>query len=166
MLSLVVPADLAQHSAQVTQYTQTVDSGDEQNQQAPPSLAGNDASTVLTLRSPRGSLLLTGDLGSEGEQGLELGQFDVFKAGHHGSKHSNSEAFLQHIQPQIIVVSCARNNRYGHPHAEAIERFEAVGSKIYRTDVQGCIKLSFDESGIKCYSYTYEDKKQEVHSWK
>ena len=166
VLSLVVPADFAQHYAQVTQYTQTVDSGDEQNQQAPPSLAGNDASTVLTLRSPRGSLLLTGDLGSEGEQGLELGQFDVFKAGHHGSKHSNSEAFLQHIQPQIIVVSCARNNRYGHPHAEAIERFEAVGSKIYRTDVQGCIKLSFDESGIKCYSYTYEDKKQEVHSWK
>ena len=166
VLSLVVPADLAQHYAQVTQYTQTVDSGDEQNQQAPPSLAGNDASTVLTLRSPRGSLLLTGDLGSEGEQELELGQFDVFKAGHHGSKHSNSEAFLQHIQPQIIVVSCARNNRYGHPHAEAIERFEAVGSKIYRTDVQGCIKLSFDESGIKCYSYTYEDKKQEVHSWK
>ena len=166
VLSLVVPADLAQHYALVTQYTQTVDSGDEQNQQAPPSLAGNDASTVLTLRSPRGSLLLTGDLGSEGEQGLELGQFDVFKAGHHGSKHSNSEAFLQHIQPQIIVVSCARNNRYGHPHAEAIERFEAVGSKIYRTDVQGCIKLSFDESGIKCYSYTYEDNYAEVHSWK
>ena len=166
VLSLVVPADLAQHYVLVTQYTQTVDSGDEQNQQAPPSLAGNDASTVLTLRSPRGSLLLTGDLGSEGEQGLELGQFDVFKAGHHGSKHSNSEAFLQHIQPQIIVVSCARNNRYGHPHAEAIERFEAVGSQIFRTDLHGCIQLRFDESGIKCYSYTYEDNYAEVHSWK
>lgn len=166
VLSLVVPADLAQHYALVTQYTQTVDSGDEQNQQAPPSLAGNDASTVLTLRSPRGSLLLTGDLGSEGEQGLELGQFDVFKAGHHGSKHSNSEAFLQHIQPQITVVSCGFNNRYGHPHQETIERLQAVGSQIFRTDLQGCIQLCFDESGIKCYSYTYEDNYAEVHSWK
>lgn len=166
VLSLVVPADLAQYYAQGIQLTQNSALGDITNQQAPPSLAGNDASTVLTLRSPRGSLLLTGDLGSEGEQGLELGHFDVFKAGHHGSKHSNSEAFLQHIQPQITVVSCGRNNRYGHPHAEAVERLESVGSAIYRTDVQGCIKLSFDESGIKCYSYTYEDKKQEVHSWK
>lgn len=166
VLSLVVPADLAQHSAQVTQYTQTVDSGDEQNQQAPPSLAGNDASTVLTLRSPHGSLLLTGDLGSEGEQGLELGHFTVFKAGHHGSKYSNSEELLQHIQPQLSIISCGFNNRYGHPHQETIERLQAVGSQIFRTDLQGCIQLRFDESSIKCYSYTYEDNYAEVHSWK
>ena len=160
VLSLVVPADLANKTGPKNLLQPAVEVDAEQ------SLSGNEASTILTLHSPHGSLLLTGDLGSEGEQGLELGHFTVFKAGHHGSKYSNSEELLQHIQPQLSIISCGFNNRYGHPHQETIERLQAVGSKIYRTDVQGCIKLSFDESGIKCYSYTYEDKKQEVHSWK
>ena len=160
VLSLVVPADLANKTGPENLLQQAVEVDAEQ------SLAGNEASTILTLHSPHGSLLLTGDLGSEGEQGLELGHFTVFKAGHHGSKYSNSEELLQHIQPQLSIISCGFNNRYGHPHQETIERLQAVGSQIFRTDLQGCIQLRFDESSIKCYSYTYEDNYAEVHSWK
>lgn len=160
VLSLVVPADLANKTGPENVLQPAVEVDAEQ------SLAGNEASTILTLHSPHGSLLLTGDLGSEGEQGLELGHFTVFKAGHHGSKYSNSEELLQHIQPQLSIISCGFNNRYGHPHQETIERLQAVGSQIFRTDLQGCIQLRFDESGIKCYSYTYEDNYAEVHSWK
>ena len=160
VLSLVVPADLANKTGPENLLQPAVEGDAEQ------SLAGNEASTVLTLHSPHGSLLLTGDLGSEGEQGLEMGYFTVFKAGHHGSKYSNSEELLRHIQPQISIISCGFNNRYGHPHQETIERLQAVGSQIFRTDLQGCIQLRFDESGIKCYSYTYEDNYAEVHSWK
>lgn len=159
VLSLVVPADLAIKAVPTNMLQQTAEEAEQ-------SLAGNEASTILTLHSPHGSLLLTGDLGSEGEQGLELGHFTVFKAGHHGSKYSNSEELLRHIQPQLSIISCGFNNRYGHPHQETIERLQAVGSQIFRTDLQGCIQLCFDESGIKCYSYTYEDNYAEVHSWK
>lgn len=159
VLSLVVPADLANKAVPTNMLQQTAEEAEQ-------SLAGNEASTILTLHSPHGSLLLTGDLGSEGEQGLELGHFTVFKAGHHGSKYSNSEELLRHIQPQLSIISCGFNNRYGHPHQETIERLQAVGSQIFRTDLQGCIQLCFDESGIKCYSYTYEDNYAEVHSWK
>lgn len=159
VLSLVVPADLAIKAVPTNMLQQTAEEAEQ-------SLAGNEASTILTLHSPHGSLLLTGDLGSEGEQWLELGHFTVFKAGHHGSKYSNSEELLRHIQPQLSIISCGFNNRYGHPHQETIERLQVVGSQIFRTDVQGCIQLRFDESGIKCYSYTYEDNYTEVHSWK
>ena len=119
-------------------------------------VSGNDASTILALRSPQGSLLLTGDLGSEVEEQLELEDFTVFKAGHHGSKFSNSEKFLQRLQPQITVISCGANNRYGHPHQETLGRLQDIGSKVYRTDLQGCIKVVFDENGPRCYSYIYD----------
>ena len=79
----------------------------------------------------------------------------MFKAGHHGSRNSNSAELLEHIKPGIVVISCGKNNTYGHPHRETLVRLEYVGSKVLRTDDLGCIKLAFDESGIKCYSYTY-----------
>ena len=117
--------------------------------------SGNAASTIAMLHSPQGRLLLTGDLGSEEEKSLAIGRFTVFKAGHHGSRNSNSAELLEHIKPGIVVISCGKNNTYGHPHRETLVRLEYVGSKVLRTDDLGCIKLAFDESGIKCYSYTY-----------
>ncbi|MGM9529161.1 MAG: DNA internalization-related competence protein ComEC/Rec2 [Phascolarctobacterium sp.] len=116
--------------------------------------AGNAASTIAMLHSPQGSLLLTGDLGSEEEKSLVIGHFTVFKAGHHGSRNSNSAELLQHVKPEIAVISCGKNNTYGHPHRETLARLEYVGSRVLRTDELGCIKLAFDETGIKCYSYT------------
>ena len=126
---------------------------------------GNAASTVAAFASPYGSLLLTGDLGSEEEKMLELGRYTVLKAGHHGSRNSNSLEFLQMIQPQITVISCGLNNRYNHPHQETLERLAAVGTRVLRTDKQNCIKVVFDESGIKCYSYRYNGFQPEGAAW-
>ena len=119
--------------------------------------SGNAASTVAAVASPWGSLLLTGDLGSAEEEVLLMGHFDVFKAGHHGSKNSNSASFLQRLQPRLTVISCGYRNPYNHPHPEALARLREVGSAVLRTDLQGNVRLIFDESGIKCYSYIHNN---------
>lgn len=115
-------------------------------------LNGNDASTILLLRHTYGSVLLTGDLGSAKEALLDVGKITVFKAAHHGSKNSNSTELLRELQPQITVISCGADNRYGHPHAEVLSRLQNVGSKILRTDLHGCIKIVFEEK-LRCFTY-------------
>ena len=104
--------------------------------------------------SAQGSVLFTGDMGAERERWLELAYYDVLKAGHHGSRYSSSPEFLQQVQPELTVLSCGRGNRYGHPHAETLERLQAVGSAVARTDEQGCVQVVFDEGGgWRCYVY-------------
>ncbi|MDO4922119.1 MAG: DNA internalization-related competence protein ComEC/Rec2 [Phascolarctobacterium sp.] len=115
-------------------------------------VVGNEASTLAELFSPYGSLLLTGDMGEEREQNLALGCYTVLKAGHHGSKYSSSAEFLQQVQPLVTVISCGRGNRYGHPHAETMERLRAAGSRVLRTDAMGCIKIEFAEE-LRCWAY-------------
>lgn len=124
----------------------------------PEAVAGNEASTLAALVSAQGSVLFTGDMGAERERWLELAHYDVLKAGHHGSRYSSSPKFLQQVQPELTVLSCGRGNRYGHPHAETLERLQDVGSAVARTDEQGCVKVVFDEGGIKWYSYVYNKK--------
>lgn len=119
-------------------------------QQAVP---GNEASTLVALHSAQGSVLFTGDMGEERERGLQLQQYTVLKAGHHGSHYSSSMEFLEQVQPKLTVISCGRGNRYGHPHQETLERLQAIGSNVVRTDELGCIKVVFDAEGIKCYGY-------------
>ena len=121
-------------------------------QQAVP---GNEASTLAALHSAQGSVLFTGDMGEERERGLQLQQYTVLKAGHHGSHYSSSMEFLEQVRPMLTVISCGRGNRYGHPHQETLERLQAIGSNVVRTDELGCIKVVFDAEGIKCYSYVY-----------
>jgi len=86
----------------------------------------NDRSVVLRLTYGEASFLLTGDLSSVAERRL-LGsgltvQATVLKVGHQGSKGSSSEPFLQAVTPSIAVVPASIGNRFGHPHAEAMER--------------------------------------------
>lgn len=121
-------------------------------------VCGNEASTLAALVSERGRVLFTGDMGEARERGMQLLHYDVLKAGHHGSRYSSSAEFLQQVQPQFTVLSCGRGNRYGHPHEETLERLQAVGSQNLRTDELGCVKVVFDEEGIKCYSYVYNKK--------
>ena len=64
---------------------------------------------------------------------------DVFKAAHHGSSTSNTQAFLDAVRPQAVVVSCGAGNSYGHPHSEALAAFANVGAQVYRTDTEGTI---------------------------
>lgn len=91
-----------------------------------------------------------GDLDQAGEERIIKKypnlQIDVLKAGHHGSKTSTSEQFINKIKPAISWISVGEHNRYGHPHSEVLEHLE--NTTVYRTDVHGAITyLFYQESG-------------------
>ena len=69
------------------------------------------------------------------------GGYDLLKVGHHGSSGSSSEEFLKWTVPQYAFISCGKNNSYGHPHAETLERLETTGSKIFSTAECGAISI-------------------------
>jgi len=112
----------------------------------------NEGSIVLFANFGGKRWLFTGDIGASGEAEL-IKQFarmdvDVLKVGHHGSKTSSSEVFLDSIQPETAVISAGEGNRYGHPHSEVVERLENRKVKLYRTDTQGAVIYTFkDKSG-------------------
>jgi competence protein ComEC len=103
----------------------------------------NEQSVVVLVRYGETSVLLTGDAEAGGEEvfGGGVGDIDVLKVGHHGSSSSTSYSFLQSIEPEYGVVSCGLENRYNHPHPIVLDRLEAVGAEIYRTDTMGDIHL-------------------------
>lgn len=109
----------------------------------------NNCSIVFRLAYKDSSILFTGDLEGTGETGL-VGNFgdelrsDVLKVGHHGSKFSSSENFLNVVRPSRAYIEVGADNSYGHPTQEAIDRLIAVGAEIYRTDIDGTMLESFD----------------------
>ena len=106
---------------------------------------GNNDSIVLYGKLLGSSFLFTGDLEKEGEEELMASyptlRASVLKAGHHGSKGSSSEAFLDQLHPSLALVSAGENNRYKHPNDETIERFKKRHIKILRTDKDGAIRF-------------------------
>ena len=113
----------------------------------------NDNSIVLLLRYKGFSALFTGDLTSNkevliAEQAASYGidSLSLLKVAHHGSKYSSGEKFLSTVKPQAAVISCSANNSYGHPHAETVERIEAVGAALFRTDISGAVTVEIDEA--------------------
>ena len=70
----------------------------------------------------------------------------MLQTGHHGSKNATSEEFLDAVEPDIALISCGRNNRYGHPAGETLERLDKAGVDVFRTDRDGAILLE-DENG-------------------
>jgi competence protein ComEC len=103
----------------------------------------NAISVVLRLTVRDESFLFTGDLPKAQEyeiisQGINV-EARVLKVGHHGSKTSTSEQFLEAVGPDVAVISAGRKNRYGHPHQEVIERLVERGIDISRTDLSGDI---------------------------
>lgn len=102
-----------------------------------------------------GSLLLTGDVEGEGETALleelarrDIGPVEVLKVAHHGSRGTTSRELLEQIGPALAVISCGRNNGYGHPHPELMERLEGTGSVILRTDESGAVTVRFRKDAV------------------
>lgn len=89
-------------------------------------------------------MLTTGDMDFYAEYDLllthDLPGVEIFAAGHHGSRHSNSPELLDTIRPQTVLISAGKDNRYGHPDPETLERFAWVGAEVYRTDELGDIE--------------------------
>ena len=111
-------------------------------------LSGNAGSMVLELDYGAFEMLCTGDVEGEGEEMLikkvQGKQYDLLKVAHHGSKASTSDKLLQAIDAEFAWISAGKNNSYGHPHEETLQRLEAYGCKIYRTLEQGAITLKTD----------------------
>lgn len=102
----------------------------------------NACSIVIRMEYNGTSYLFTGDAETGNESARSWPQTDILKAGHHGSRTSSSQKFLDQIKPSLIIISCGKNNDYGHPHKEALERFKKLGATIYRTDESGDILIT------------------------
>ena len=106
---------------------------------------GNNDSIVLYGKLLGSSFLFTGDLEKEGEEELMASypnlKASILKAGHHGSKGSSSEAFLDQLHPSLALVSAGENNRYKHPNDETLKRFKERHIKVLRTDQNGAIRF-------------------------
>ena len=112
----------------------------------------NNNSIALILKYGNSSFLFTGDAEEEAERdilnnGISI-KADVYKAGHHGSKSSSSEEFVDVVSPKYAVISCGEDNDYGHPHAQTLNTFRSRGIEVFRTDEQGSIIASSDGSKI------------------
>jgi len=117
----------------------------------------NNLSLATMFTAGEFRFLDTGDGEKEVEQALLDSGADlsaaVFKAAHHGSRTSNTLAFLQAVRPQAVLISCGLNNDYGHPHPEALANFAAVGARVYRTDQQGALVAGWSAgTGLTIYT--------------
>lgn len=142
--------------------------------------SNNDYSAVISLSYGEFDMLLTGDIEDKGER--ELIEFlkkqevvdiehnrnanndndmlssiqtdyDVLKVAHHGSKNSTSEELLKIVKPEYAMISCDKDNRYGHPHEELLERLDDAGSEVFITFESGAITVKTDGKSMVVEDY-------------
>ena len=113
----------------------------------------NNTSIIIKATHGEMSFLFTGDMERTAEidlieAGIDL-RADVLKVGHHGSSTSSSYAFIYEVMPKYGVISCGKNNSYGHPHEDVLSRFRDSETKLYRTDLQGTIVCKSDGKSLE-----------------
>ena len=111
----------------------------------------NDSSIVAVVSYGDVKVLLMGDAEELTERRLLAGRFralfrgaTILKAGHHCSRTASSDVFLDYSRPELAICSCGKDNSFGHPHEETIERFEERNIPYLRTDELGTIVVSTD----------------------
>jgi len=119
----------------------------------------NNWSAVLHINYNKNNFLFTGDAEAQSEKDMVdkkyISKVDVLKVGHHGSKDSSTQAFLNLAKPTYSIISVGAKNSYKHPTTETLGRLTKLKSKIYRTDQNGTIKAVSDGQKI---SITTEKK--------
>lgn len=124
-----------------------------------PSEADNDFSIVVKISRDKFAALFTGDISARTEKklvasfGAEL-KSQVLKIPHHGSRGSTSLSLLRAVEPQLALIGVGRNSRFGHPHGKVIDSLQKRGIGIYRTDRDGFVQLSVEDSAVTGV-YTY-----------
>lgn len=112
----------------------------------------NNNSISIRLAHGENSFILTGDSEIESETDMAEGKNSlkstVLKAGHHGSHTASSNLFLDAVSPKYVIISCGKDNDYGHPHKEAVKRIEEHSATIYRTDEHGNIVITSDGTSL------------------
>lgn len=113
----------------------------------------NDSSIVVKVKFGNNSFLFTGDCESEGEYDLVSRNVDlksdIYHVGHHGSHSSSHDWFMKKVQPACAIISCGKDNSYGHPHTETIDYFANNGIPILRTDELGNITAVSDGNKVE-----------------
>lgn len=103
----------------------------------------NEKSLVIGFNLGNKDYLITGDATINIENNMmkeyDYIPCDILKVGHHGSNTSTSDAFIKWLKPEVGVISCGKNNKYGHPHQEVLRVLKNNGVKIRRTDLEGSI---------------------------
>lgn len=131
---------------------------------------GNAASLVLEGCYGELDMLFTGDVEGEGEKQLAEAlekEYEVLKTAHHGSKNSTSEEFLDIVHPRFAVISAGRDNRYGHPHEETMEKLRDKRVAVLTTAESGAIILKADGKEVRDlkiirYHSVFKVKKDEL----
>ena len=109
----------------------------------------NISSLVLRVEFGNTSYLFMGDAGEENEETISWPKTNVLKVGHHGSSTSSSESFLKQVQPKYGIIMAGKDNSYGLPTQETINKLNNIGSEIYRTDEDGTIQMTSDGNTIE-----------------
>lgn len=118
-------------------------------------MTSNDSSLILRLTHHGRRVLFTGDSENQAESMVldkDIGA-QILKVGHHGSKSSTGQEFLQAVSPDYGIISVGRDNTYGHPHEEVLNRLERMGVGVYRTDQDGLVRVRLSRLGYDISSY-------------
>ena len=134
----------------------------------------NDRSLAFRITYGDVSCLVCGDAESTAEwdmvnSGRDISA-DIYVVNHHGSRTSTTDSFLDAINPSYALISCGRDNSYGHPTQEVLQRLQERGIQMYRTDLQGTVVLYSDGSSVwsdqePCQNWTpgtYEDQTRQI----
>jgi competence protein ComEC len=118
-------------------------------------VGANNDSLVIKIEGRNKSFIFPGDVEEEAEEDLlSLGKWlksDVIKVPHHGGKTSAYKPFLELVSPEVAVISSGRDNSFGHPHQETLDALQGVS--IFRTDIDGAIKIKESEKGLEIKTY-------------
>ena len=116
----------------------------------------NENNMVFIINYKGTKIMVTGDLLEEDElemvkhyKGTDILRCDVLKVAHHGSKSSSSEDFLDTVSPKVAVIQVGKNNLYGHPHDQTLQRLQERNIDIYRTDKNGAVGIDVHDTYIK-----------------
>ena len=110
----------------------------------------NNVSLVIKLQFGNVNFLFTGDAENEEYNSIKgkIGKIDVLKAGHHGASNANGKELIYELMPKYAVISCGKNNDYGHPHDSVLNTFKKIGTEVLRTDLKGTIVIKTDGTKI------------------
>lgn len=109
----------------------------------------NLSSLILRVEFGNNSFLFMGDAEKQNEKTITWPKTDVLKVGHHGSDTSSSKEFLEQVNPKYSIIMVGEGNTYKLPKQPIIDRIEKIGSKIYRTDKNGNIKIISDGNNLE-----------------
>ena len=117
----------------------------------------NNNSLVIKVKFGLKSFLFPGDIMNKAEKELVLISGDdlistVLIAPHHGSKTSNSESFIDSVNPEIVIFSSDRRNKYRFPHSSVLKKYRERGCRILHTDSHGAVTIYSDGKSIEVSS--------------